>query len=223
MSHEQLPQSGDSRYAMRAFGEADRSVEFKTLRDLFVSDVNAWLGEVAVERDTGRAVNVRTAHGVLKLPFQDEQRRTLHDLGSPQEGIRTIGESTKRGLYLGGDGETTPYVLEVYFADKQPGVNKFVGVVGSDPVAAIVNDEAYGPGRGQEVVASVEIGTADELERTWDAMYTVTGDGALRLSTVGVDSVTKSVSTLNEADAATARDTFSDEVRGWLGAGASDS
>ncbi|MFZ1249586.1 MAG: hypothetical protein WAQ24_04665 [Candidatus Saccharimonadales bacterium] len=211
ISGNQPPQDG-----ICLVGEKGRTPEFKRVRGEFVTQVNDWLEAVAAARDAvpslPMAVETNTALGKIYLPFQTTQRRTRTALG--RSGFfAAIGENTIPGLWLGGDGKNTPYTLEAFFAD--PGGNqRFVRVVGSDPVALIASGGEYAPGSGDTRAAVLVETDVNGLTKTHE--FTVTGDGSLQTRECGLDGATTSNSSGAAYAAQAGIELFTEQVVGWL-------
>jgi hypothetical protein len=203
---------------IRMENDDDRSEEFKDSRNLFVSDVNSWLKELAEARDAGEPISALTHRGVFPLAFTGSARRTVTDFGPTAHGLRAVTEETVPGMWLGGDGQTLPYHLQASIPRGEQGVQTFLDVKGTDPTAMAVYGDSFSPSRNSEVVAEVTVEYHDETGQEQTRQYSVNGSGAVNIATRGVDGVTRAAYVRDEADVVSARQVFQAEVIAVLGA-----
>jgi hypothetical protein len=157
---------------IRAFGESDRSDEFKQTRDKLVVDVNDWLKKMKEKRDN-------------KSPLADGRfirDTTLNttDVGLVGRVQHAVTHRLEPGISLTGDGETTPLKL----SSVQHSTNReteIIEVTGTNPVTWQLQGGEYGTNApGQEVVAAFSI-----KDRHGDATrqyhkFSVTGSGSIQ-------------------------------------------
>lgn len=185
--------NGDKITGMSAWGEQDRSPEFKEARGKLVDSVNNWLIGLAEKRDAGESL----ADGTT---ITDKPRIVRTILGRMATGVDAMAEESKYGVSLIGDGQLTQLKLQAVRPDTQEGGISSIEVTGSDPVARQVMNGEYNLSGQHETVASFSLSETNDADEKQYFAYEVRGNGSVYRKYVTPAGMNTSQNVLGVAD-----------------------